>query len=237
MLYDLDKLIYLGSTHSTYHWVFLTRRDGGWNNLEALRQAQGVRIAAQAVGHSNYFVARLFAWLLGMKEPKMIVGYSGNEQDIALMKGEIDGRVNNPDTLVRRNAEMLQKGMLDIHAIMEVPRGLKQTGFDKLPEIDEFTRTARERRLTAMVRAFRQVGSPYILPPGTPPEQVKILRQAFTKTFQDPEYHKEYKKMVGEEPTPNYPEDMDKLIKELPRDTEIIELFKKINAADPLPGR
>lgn len=93
VIYDLAKLIYLGSTHSTYHWVFLTRRDGGWNNLAALRQAQGVRVAAQAVGHSNYFVARLFAWLLGMKEPKMIVGYSGNEQDIALMKGEIDGRV------------------------------------------------------------------------------------------------------------------------------------------------
>ena len=28
VLYDLNKLIYLGSTHSTYHWVFLrpTRR-------------------------------------------------------------------------------------------------------------------------------------------------------------------------------------------------------------------
>lgn len=237
VLYDLDKLIYLGSTHSTYHWVFLTRRDGGWHNLEALRQAQGVRLGAQAVGHSNYFVARLFAWLIGMKEPKLIVGYSGNEQDIALMKGELDGRVNNPDTLVRRNAEMLSKGMLDIHAIMEVPRGLKQPGFDKLPEIDEFTKTTRERRLTAMVRAFRQVGSPYILPPGTPPEQVKILRQAFSKTFNDPEFRKEYKKMVGEEPTPIHPEEMDKLIKDLPRDPEIIDLFKKINAADPLPAR
>lgn len=237
VLYDLDKLIYLGSAHSTYHWVFITRRDGGWNNLDALRQAQGVRIGAQAVGHSNYFVGRLFVWLIGMKEPNMIVGYSGNEQDIALLKGELDGRVNNPDTLVRRNAEMLAKNMLDIHAIMEVPRGLKQPGFDKLPEIDEFTKNSRERRLTAMVRAFRQVGSPYILPPGTPPEPVKILRQAFTKTFNDPEFHKEYKKMVGEEPTPINPEEMDKLIKELPRDPEIIDLFKKINAAGPLPAR
>ena len=50
--------------------------------------------------------------------------------------------------LVRRNAEMLAKGMIDIHAIMEVPRGLKQSGFDRLPEIDEFAKTARERRLT-----------------------------------------------------------------------------------------
>ena len=167
----------------------------------------------------------------------MLVGYSGNEQDIALARGEIDGRVNNPDTLVRRNADMLAKGMIDIHAIMEVPRGLKQPGFDRLPEIDEFAKTARERRLTSMVRAFRQVGSPYILPPGTPVEQLKLLRQAFSKTFSDPEFHKEYKKMVGEEPTPILPEEMEKLVKDLPRDPEIIDLFKKINAAGPLPPR
>ena len=237
VLYDLDKLIYLGSAHSTYHWVFITRRDAGFGTLEALRQAPGIRIGAQAVGHSNYFVGRLFAWLIGLKEPKMLVGYSGNEQDIALARGEIDGRVNNPDTLVRRNADMLAKGMIDIHAIMEVPRGLKQSGFDRLPEIDEFAKTARERRLTSIVRAFRQVGSPYILPPGTPVEQLKVLRQAFSRTFNDPEFHKEYKKMVGEEPTPILPEEMEKLVKELPRDPEIIDLFKKINGAGPLPPR
>jgi len=26
----------------------------------------------------------------------MVVGYSGNELDLALMRGEIDGRINNP---------------------------------------------------------------------------------------------------------------------------------------------
>ncbi len=88
-----------------------------------------------------------------------------------------------------------------------------------------------------MVRAFRQVGSPYILPPGTPVEQLKVLRQAFSKTFSDPEFHTEYKRRVGEEPTPILPEEMEKLVKELPRDPEIIELFKKINAAGPLPPR
>ena len=49
VLYDLDKLIYLGSAHSTYHWVFITRRDAGFASLEALRQAPGIRIGAQAV--------------------------------------------------------------------------------------------------------------------------------------------------------------------------------------------
>lgn len=46
-------------------------------------------------------------------------------------------------------------------------------------------------------------------------------------------FHKEYNKLVGEEPTPVMPEELERLVKDLPRDAEIVELFKKINAADP----
>jgi tripartite-type tricarboxylate transporter receptor subunit TctC len=237
VLYDLNKFIYLGSPHHTYQWVFITRKDAGLKNIEALRSANGIRIGAQTVGHSNYFVGRLFALLIGFKDPKMVVGYGGTELDQALMRGEIDGRINNPDTLTIRNAEWLAKGLIDVHAIMEVPRGLKQPGFDRLPEIEEFAKSEREKKLLAMVRAFRQVGTPSLLPPGTPPEQVKILREATARMYKDPDFHKEYKKMVGEEPTPLLGEDMERTIKELPRDPEIVELFKKLNAAGPVPAR
>lgn len=237
VLYDLNKLVYLGSAHSTYHWVFLTRAGVNAKNLEALRSTPGLRIGSQAVGHSNYFVGRLFAWLIGLKEPNFLVGYSGNEQDLALVRGELDARINNADTLQRRNAELLAKGALDIHAIMEVPRGLKQAGFEHLPEIESFARTDRERKLLHMVRNFRQVGSPYIMPPGTPREAVKILQEAMVKAFNDPEFHKDYLKLVGEEPTPVMPAEMEKLVKDLPRDPEIVALFKRINEAGPLPPR
>ena len=237
VLYDLNKLIYLGSPHSTYHWVFITRAEAGLKTLEALRSASGIRIGAQSVGHSNYFVGRLFANLMGFKDPRFVVGYSGTELDHALVRGELDGRINNPDTLMIRNKDLLAKGALDIHAIMEVPKGLKQPGFERLPEIEEFAKSERERRLLAMIRTFRQIGTPSILPPGTPREQVKILREAMAKMFSDADFHKDYKKLVGEEPTPLRAEDMDRAVKELPRDPEIVELFKKLNAAGPLPAR
>ena len=235
--YDLNKFIYLGSSHSTYHWVFLTRGDAGFKSMEVLRSATGVRIGAQAVGHSNYFVGRLFAYLAGLKSPNFVVGYSGSELDIALARGELNDRINNADTLLQRNTDSIAKGVIDVHAIMEVPKGLKQVGFERLPEFEDFAKSEKERRLLRMVRDFRQVGSPYILPPGTPSERVKTLRDAMVNTFKDPEFHKEYNKLVGEEPTPVMPDEMERLIKELPKDPEIVELFKKINAAEPLPSR
>lgn len=237
VLYDIDKLIFLGSPHSHYHWVFMSRREAGLVNLEALRSASGVRVGAQSIGHSVYIVGRLFAYLIGLKEPKFVVGYSGPELDLGLMQGEFDARINNADTLLKRNPEWLAKGVINVHAIMEVPRGLKHEYFGSLPEVEQFARSERERKVLAMLRAFRQVGSPYILPPGTPGEQVNILREALVKTFNDPGFHQEYKKLTGDEPTPLMPDDMEKAIKALPRDREIVELFKKIAGGGPLPPR
>ena len=237
VLYDLDKFIYLGSPHSTYHWVFLTRREAGVKTIDDLRSASKLRIGAQAVGHSIYFVGRMFAYLIGIKDPSFVVGYSGTELDAALARGEIDARINNADTALKRNAEMLKSGAVAPHIIMEVPKGLKHDHFSKLPEIESFAKSERERKLLHMVRVFRQFGTPSILPPGTPKEQVEILKAAMVKTFKDPEFPAEYKKFTGDEATPLMPDDMEKALKELPRDQETIELFKKLNAAGPLPPR
>jgi len=88
-----------------------------------------------------------------------------------------------------------------------------------------------------MYRAFRLTGSPYILPPGTARERVEILQEAVRKTFRDPEFYKEFKRLSGDDPTPLMPEAHEKAIRELPRDPEIAELFKKIAGGDPLPPR
>jgi tripartite-type tricarboxylate transporter receptor subunit TctC len=237
VLYDLDKFIYLGSPHSTYHWVFLSRREAGMKSVEDLRSATGVRIGAQAVGHSIYFVGRMFAYLIGIKDPSFVVGYSGTELDAALERGEIDARINNADTAITRSPEQIKGGAFVPHVMMEVPKGLKHHYFTTLPEIESFAKSERERKLLHMVRVFRQFGTPSILPPGTPKEQVEILKVAMVKTFTDPAFPAEYKKFTGDEATPLTPDEMEKALKELPRDPETIALFKKLNAAGPLPPR
>ena len=91
--YDLAKLIYLGSPNSATQYLFLTHKEAGLVNLEKLRSTPGIRIGAQSVGHPIYITGRIFAHLLGMKGPKFVTGYSGQEVDMALMRREIDARV------------------------------------------------------------------------------------------------------------------------------------------------
>jgi tripartite-type tricarboxylate transporter receptor subunit TctC len=235
--YDIDKLIYLGSPVSVFHYVFLTRKEAGLGSLEKLRAATGVRIGAQEVGHDIYITGRLFAYLMNLKEPRFVSGYGGPEIDIALERRELDGRANALETLGQRNAEEMKKGLLDLHALVEIPKGDRPDGFSRLPEIESFTKSETERKLLAMYRAFRLVGTPYILAPGTPKPQVQILQDAMRKALKDPEFHREFKKLSGFDASPLMPEEQEKAIRELPRDREVVELFKKLSGPDPLPAR
>jgi tripartite-type tricarboxylate transporter receptor subunit TctC len=232
--YDLDKLIYLGAAESVFHFVLFTRKAAGLNNLEKLRGTPGVRIAAGPVGHSTYYLPRLFAYLIGLKEPRIVPGYSGAETDVALTRGEVDLSVESTGSV---NPEWIQKGLVDFHIAFEIPKGRKFPGFNHLPELESFVKSEKERKLLAMVRAFRQTGAPWILPPNTPKERVQMLQEAMRKTFADPDFHSEYKKIVGDDATPLLPEELEKVIRELPRDPEIVELFKKFLGGEPLPSR
>ncbi|MGH7930258.1 MAG: hypothetical protein ACREQV_20980 [Candidatus Binatia bacterium] len=232
--YDLDKLMYLGSAESVFHFVLLTRKDAGLNSVEKLRSTPQVRVGAGPVGHSTYYLPRLFAYLLGMKEPRIVPGYSGAETDIALMRGELDARVISTGSV---DPEWLKKSLVDFHVALEIPKGRKFAGFTQLPELASFVKSEKEKKLLAMVRAFRQTGAPWILPPKTPKDRVSILQEAMRKTFVDPDFQREYRKLTGDDATPLLPEDLENVIRDLPRDPETVELFKKFVGGGPLPSR
>jgi len=235
--YDLDKFIYLGSPNSESHYVFFTNRKLGLGSMEKLRAHSGLRIGAQTVGHPIYLTGRLFAYLHGLKDPKFVVGYSSPELDVAMLNGELDASSGVASNIVKQNPEFFDKGLMDFHSIIEIPRGDKHPRFAQLPELDSMVKSDRERKLLALHRTFRLAGSPFVLPPGTPKDRADILREAMRKIYADREFLAEYLKLTGEEATPLLPDANDKAIKELPRDPEIIEFYKLLGGTQPLPPR
>jgi tripartite-type tricarboxylate transporter receptor subunit TctC len=235
--YDIDKLTYLGTPDSAQHYLFITHRHAGLDSLEKLRAASGVRIGGQSVGHPVYITGRLFAFMLGLKDPRFVVGFTGPEIDIAVERGEADARANTGDSMVRRNRIWLEKKLIDIHAGIEIPKGERHPQFAQAPDLETFAKSEGERKILAMFRSFRQAGQNFFLPPGVPQERVEILRNAMRKTLGDPEFLKEYQKISGESPTPLMPEALEKVVRELPRDPEAIGLFNKLAGGDTLPPR
>jgi tripartite-type tricarboxylate transporter receptor subunit TctC len=238
VMYDSSRFHYLGASENAFNVLFLTRKEFGVTTLEQLRATSGIRIGGLTVGHTNYVAGRLFAYLLGLKDPKFVTGFSSTgEHNAALLRGEVDGMANGATAILRRNPEWVEKGMVNFHAIIDIPKGRKHPHFGHLPEIDDFGKSVREVRLLATWRAFRLVGSPFVALPGTPKDRVEILEEAMRKALKDPEFHREYKKVVGEDVEPVMPEQLMKEIREMPREPEVIDLLKTIAGAGPLPPR
>jgi tripartite-type tricarboxylate transporter receptor subunit TctC len=232
--YDIDKFIYLGSTETGNPYVLFTRKATGIDSLERLRGASGVRIGAHSVGHSVYVTARMFAYYLNFKDPKFVVGFTDPEMDIAMTAGELDARTtSNFDSVSRKDI----KDTVHFLVTISNPKGKTDPRLPGLPDLDSFARNDRERQVLDLLRAFQVPRWPHHLSPGTPPELVKILREAMAKTFKDPGFQQDFKKLMGREPTPLSGEEVEKAVRELPRDPEVITLYKQLADGGPLPPR
>jgi tripartite-type tricarboxylate transporter receptor subunit TctC len=231
--YDIDKFPYIGSTETGNPYVLFTRKSANIDSLDKVRRTPGLRIGAHSVGHSVYVTARMFAYFMDFKEPKFVVGFNDPEMDVAMNNGELDARTSgNIDSVLKDLG-----GSVQFHATISNPRGRFDARLPGLADIDTFTKNDTERKVVDLLRAFQVPRWPHHLSPGTPPELVKILREAMAKTFKDPGFLQDFKKLMGREPTPLTGEEVEKAVRELPRDAEVIALYKKLADGGALPSR
>ncbi len=243
--FDPAKFLYLGSadTDSGYR-VLTVRKDLGIETVEKMRRASGVRFVSQAVGHDTYIPARLFAYLLDLKEPRFVTGYSGPEMEVAFLSGEVDARALNVIFLGRdRYRPLIEGGKAAFVATIGKPERPEDRHelVARLPNLGEFVRTEKER---SVLELYRRVSSEprwvYFLPPGTPAEPTEILREAMRKVFEDPQFHQEYEKVMALRPLPKPGMAVHAATSELlaqARDPEIVQLFRRITGPEPLPAR
>jgi hypothetical protein len=101
---------------------------------------------------------------------------------------------------------------------------LMQTGQTRDPRLadvptlrelmDEFKTPESERRLVPVALASGEFGRPIIAPPGVPADRLKILREAYVKTMNDPELLAEAKRK-NFDITPSSGEELEALAKQV----------------------
>ena len=151
--------------HSEGSTLFFTRKEVGLDSLDKLKKSTNLRIGGQSIGHSNYIAARLFAWLLDIKEPKFVVGYSGAEIDVAIAQGELDARANNVDAVIQRTPQFITDGLAHFHGVVEVPFGVRpdHPALARLPALHSFAASEREKRVVQMYVSFMQFLQAFVL--------------------------------------------------------------------------
>ncbi len=143
-------------------------------------------------GHSFiYRMPKLMNALLGTKF-KIIVGYKGSRGvDMALERGEIQGRAMVWASTKAKRGDWLKQGKL-VHLIQIGPNPVTD-----LPNLPRFVDLAKGEKAKAMVRFLHVtalIGRALHAPPGVPKARVTALRRAFDATMKDPAFVAEFTK-------------------------------------------
>jgi tripartite-type tricarboxylate transporter receptor subunit TctC len=88
-----------------------------------------------------------------------------------------------------------------------------------------------------MYVSFLQFLQAFVLPPNVPPDRVKILKDAFAKVWKDQEFHDNWKTMTQGEASPLMPDELEAMVKAIPRDPQDVKLYNLIAGEASLPKR
>jgi tripartite-type tricarboxylate transporter receptor subunit TctC len=136
-------------------------------------------------GSFSVLYPALMNTLLGTKI-KIVSGYkAAREIDLAMERGEVEGRAGNYLNSLRTfSSEWLAQKKINLLA--QVGRE-RDPDFADVPLLTEFAKSDDVRRVLNLFEAEIDAGRSFLTTPDVPPDRLNALRQAFEKTVKDPE--------------------------------------------------
>jgi tripartite-type tricarboxylate transporter receptor subunit TctC len=220
--FDVSKMPVLGSwTRSSYALVVRADR---YPTLESIRNAkEPPRIGSSGIGTGTYLFTMGWQSALGLKF-NMVTGYESAQEDLAIERGEIDGRTNSAESILRSKPDWINKNFAPI-LVMNGPERDPQV--PNVPTVYEYNKNPGAFFET--INEGLSVARPYVLSPGTPADRVAILRKAWQAMLTDQAFIDEVKRLrFNYVPTPG--EKLDAFYRKVVTSTppEVIASLKEI---------
>jgi tripartite-type tricarboxylate transporter receptor subunit TctC len=176
--YDMLKFAWIGSA-ANEATILAIRNDLPYKNFEELRKAkEPVVIGSTGPGANTHDFPLLLKDLLKLNL-KIVSGYSSSADImLAVERKEVDGRAGSYTSL---------KQFIDRKLVRPIIRARSnEAGIENLPIDESFAPNPRAKAIMALRSAPEVIARPYVLPPNTPAEIVKVYRDAFAATIKDP---------------------------------------------------
>jgi tripartite-type tricarboxylate transporter receptor subunit TctC len=181
--FDTRKFFWIGNTSSTPN-VTVSWYKSGVTSIEQVKTQQ--LIVGAPGGTVGVIYATAMNGLLGTKF-KLVTGYpGGNEVNLALERGEIDGRASNSWASWKSTHPDWVK---EKKIIVLVQVGLKRApDLPDVPLLYELAGNDMDRQVLTFLSADTAIARALVASPDTPLERVTALRRAFDATMRDPEF-------------------------------------------------
>lgn len=200
--FDWSKFAWIGSTTRSESLLYMWANTP-YKTIQDVRNATTPpKCGSTGTGNTGYYLPKLIEETIGAKF-NIVSGYQGGaEIELAVERGEVQCRAISIPVYFGREPfhGWRQKGLARV--LIQTGRK-KDSRLAETPTLyelmDQYHTSDADRRLTAVLLGNAGFGLwPAMTSPGTPQEQVKMLRGAFAKALNDPDLLAEAKKKTME---------------------------------------
>ena len=186
--FDWSKFVWLGSPVKSEH-LFYMRADAPYKSIhDIVKTSNPPKCGATGTASTAYYIPKLLDEIIGTNF-EVVLGYkTGTDIDLAVERGEVICRAFTITAFFAREPffTWVKKKFVRILVQSGKTRDRRLPDVPTIYELmDKYKTNDAGRRLANLVLAGGEFGRPYVLPPNTPADKVKIIREAFAKTIQD----------------------------------------------------
>jgi len=229
--FEWAKFNWIGSTVTSNQLMYM-RADTPYKTIEDVRAASTPpKCGATGVTSTGYYLPKLLEEAVGTKF-EIVSGYqAGQDIDLAVERGEVQCRAFTITAYFAREPFISWRKRGFVRVLFQT--GLKRDARVKdAPTIyelmDKYKTPDNVRRLAKVVLASGDFGRPIVAPPGVPADRVKMLREAFNKSVNDPALLAEAEKRQLEM-DPGTGEELESLAKDvMSAPPDAVERMKKL---------
>jgi tripartite-type tricarboxylate transporter receptor subunit TctC len=212
--FDLAKMSWVGKAAADPR-VLVVAQQSPIKTFEDLRSQKGqVNFATAGIGSASYVETVMLTNALKLPV-KVLTGYNGNEDQLAMRRGEVAGSIASRSTY----EQFVKNGY---------GRFIAQIGGDDkdVPQLASQVTDPTGKQLIALVQSQGDIARLTAGPPGIPADRLEALRAAYKKAMEDKELQAKAEKL--ERPVePAYGEDVAKAVREaLSQTPETVAVLK-----------
>ena len=153
--------------------------------VKTLAQAKTREVIVTATGTASdsAIMPKILNAVLGTRF-KAVLGYSTTEQRLAVERGEAEGVCGlSWSTLKASNPDWIRNDRINVL----VQTGKKpQADLPNVPVLIDLVAGAQDKQVIELLSFPQELGRPFLMPPDTPKDMVRIVRRAFDETLKDP---------------------------------------------------
>jgi len=161
-----------------------------WHTAPVQTLAQAMRremvLGTTGAGSVAVQLAAVLNNVVGTKF-RLVVGYpDGNDVNLAMERGEVEGRSSSPwPSFIAATPQCVRDKLI----IPLVQAGLqKETDLPDVPLLRELATTADQQQIFDFMTQAGAIGRPVASTPGVPADRLAALRKAFDETLRDPDF-------------------------------------------------